>query len=122
MKFYLKIFIIFGLFIAAAANFPRLATWVKKRDLEGTAKTRILATVKDPATVKWNAKRITTSGTTTTLTYDITADKIEGGMAREVWTFEFNKDTGDILSVKQSSPQLNIGFGPAVEVPKKLSP
>lgn len=113
MKFYLKIFIIFGLFIAAAANFPKLAAWVKKRDIEGTAKAKILATVKDPATVKWNARRITTSGATTTISYDITADKIEGGIAREVWTFEFNKDTGDIINVKQTSPQLNLGLGPA---------
>lgn len=109
MKFYLKIFIIFGLFIAAAASFPQLAAWVKKRDLESSAKAKILATVKDPATVKWNAKRITTSGTITTITYDITADKIQGGMAREVWTFEFNKDTGDIISVKQ-------GIAPPVQL------
>lgn len=101
MKFYLKIFIIFGLFIAGAASFPRLATWMRKRDLEGTAKARILAAVKDPATVKWNAKRIEHKGRTTVLTYDITADKIEGGMSREVWTFEFDAETGDVLSVKQ---------------------
>lgn len=109
MKFYLKIFIIFGLFIAAAANFPKLATWVKKRDLEGTAKARILAAVKDPAGVKWNAKHIDRKGKTTVITYDFTADKIKGGMTREIWTFEFDTDTGDILSLKETSPQLNLG-------------
>lgn len=109
MKFYLKIFFIFGLFLAAAAGLPKLAQWKKKRDIEGTAKEKILATVKDPATVKWNAKRITRNGNVTVITYDITADKTVGGVAREVWTFEFDAETGDILNVKQSSPQLNLG-------------
>lgn len=107
MKFYLTVLVLFGIFIAGAMNLPRLTEWIRKRDIETTAKEHILASLKDPSSVKWNAKNITPSGKTTLVTYDFTGTKKEGnGAAREVWTFEFDTATKDLLSVKETVPRL----------------
>lgn len=103
MKFYLAVFVLFGLFIAGAREFPRLTEWMRKQDLERRAKEHILAGVKDPSTVKWNAKSNVAKGGTKILTFDVTADKTEGGVVREVWTFEFDAESKDLLSAKQSA-------------------
>ncbi len=113
MKFYLTLLVFFGLFIAGAREFPRLAAWVRSRDLEGRAKERIVAAVKDPATIRWNDKRVAETDKTTVLTFDITADMIQGGMAREVWTFEFDSESKALMSVQE-------GAGPRLQWPDLL--
>lgn len=110
MKFYLTIFVIFGIVIAGAVNLPHLTKWIRKRDIETTAKDEILAGLKDPSSIRWNAKSISTTPQTTLLTYDFTGIKDAGGPVREIWTFEFDTKTKDLLGVKKvPAGQLDVG-------------
>lgn len=110
MKFYLTVLVLFGIFVAGAMNLPRITAFLRKRDIETTAKDHILTRMKDPASVKWNNKNITTRGKTTLLTYDFTGIKEDGaGAVREIWTFEFDTATKNLLSVKETPVRLNIG-------------
>lgn len=110
MKFYLTVLVIFGIVVAGAMNLPQLTQWLRKRDIETTAKDHILARLKDPASVKWNHKRVTPRGGVTLLTYDFTGTAKDGATIREIWTFEFDTSTKDLLSVKQTAvPGLKFG-------------